>query len=402
MPKISMNDRAIAALRPQTRQTYFDTKTVGLALRIGARTKTWYFVYRNGGEPEWIGLGTYPAVGLAAARDLALDKRHGLDIDGVDPAAERRKVPDPEPVEAPPFTFAQFVPVFIAFQKGRIQEWKSDEQKIAKYLTPAWGPLPLNSIKRTHIHELLDSIVAKGLTVGVNRIQALISRIFTVALDRNLVDAHPVARLIKRFNEVPRDRVLTDDELRQLWTGLDAQRGTAADAMRLRILLGQRGKETAGLLWSELDLDDAIWTLPIRRTKTKKKTHSIGLPQTGLAIDLLRARYVARLAGEPRVFPGLKLQGKEHAGLGVIHGGAYTWKDVRRTMSTRLGDLGYLDAEIGCILNHVKAGITGKHYNLAEYVAFVRTMLTDWDRELTRILKNEPKSKSRVLRMRTR
>ena len=56
-----------------------------------------------------------------------------------------------------------------------------------------------------------------SMTVGVNRIQAVISRLFTVALDRSLVDAHPAARMIKRFQERPSDRVLTDIELRALW-----------------------------------------------------------------------------------------------------------------------------------------------------------------------------------------
>jgi integrase len=400
MPTLLMNDRAVAGLRSTQRTTYFDEKTTGLALRVGKRTRAWYFTYRAGGDTEWVKLGTYPALGLAEARDLVLEKRHGLDIKGIDPAVERRKAPEPEP--APAFTFGDFAKTFVEFQKGRIQEWRADEQKIERYLLPAWRTLPLASITRRHIHELLDSIVAKGLTVGVNRIQSLISRMFTVALDRHLVDAHPVARMIKRFGEVPRDRVLDEGELRQLWAGLDAQPGAASDAMRLRVLLGQRGKETALLRWAELDLDEALWTLPRRRTKTKKRTHFIGLPLQGLAIDLLNARRAALPADEPRVFPGLTLQGDEHRALGVIHGGTYTWKDVRRTMSTYLGDLGYDDPMIGRVLNHARAGVTSRHYNHAKYVAEIRAMLTAWDTELQRILRNEPKPKARILPMPSR
>ena len=65
----------------------------------------------------------------------------------------------------------------------------------------SWGSLPLREIKRPQIHEVLDTIAGKGLTIGVNRVQAVISRLFTVALDRSLIDAHPAARLIKRFTE---------------------------------------------------------------------------------------------------------------------------------------------------------------------------------------------------------
>ena len=289
----TLTDRFLAGVRPGSRPTkIFDAKVRGLTLRVGVRTKTWYFVYRNGGVSEWLKLGEYPSVGLAEARTLVRDRRHDIDVKGIDPAAERRRVPEPEPAPpVPAFTFADFVPAYVAFQRGRTKGWENEAQKIARHLLPSWGPLPLRSITRAHVHEMLDTVTGKGLTGGVNRVQALISRMFTVALDRQLVDAHPAARVIKRFTETPRDRVLSDDELRQLWTGLDAQPGEASDAMRLRLLLGQRGGETAGLAWSELDLEAAIWTLPRPRTKNSKP-HSVGLPPTALA--LLERRHAER------------------------------------------------------------------------------------------------------------
>src|SRR4029077_19576811 len=129
------------------------------------------------------------------------------------------------------YTFTDLAKLYLTFAKGRKKTWADDAQKIAKYLVPAWGPMPLRDITRAHVHELLDRLVAQGMTVGVNRVQAVISRLFTVALDRSLVDAHPAARMIKRFQERASDRVLTDAELRTLWLGLDAQPGPAADAL---------------------------------------------------------------------------------------------------------------------------------------------------------------------------
>jgi hypothetical protein len=76
---------------------------------------------------------------------------------------------------------------------------------------------------------LLDRLAAGGMTVGVNRLQALVSRMFTVALDRGYVDAHPAARMLKRFAEAPRERVLSDDKLRasgQVWIRAPAPRPT--------------------------------------------------------------------------------------------------------------------------------------------------------------------------------
>ena len=59
MPRIAMTDRAVAGWRTAG-QTYFDQTSVGLALRVGARTRTWFFVYRNGGPSEWVKPGPTP------------------------------------------------------------------------------------------------------------------------------------------------------------------------------------------------------------------------------------------------------------------------------------------------------------------------------------------------------
>lgn len=400
MPKLLMTDRAVAGLRPTTRTTYFDQKTTGLVLRVNQQTKAWYFVYRNGSQPEWLKLGTYPAVSLADARTAARDARHAIDVDGIDPAVERRQEP-PAPVAEPRvFTFADFVPVFVAFQKGRTKTWQDDEAKIARHILPAWQALPLRSITRTHVHELLDTVAGKGLTVGVNRIQAVISRLFTVALDRGLVDAHPAARVIKRFKEQPRDRVLSDDELRQLWLGLDEHPGAASDAIRLRLLLAQRGKETADMRWAEIDLETATWTLPRARTKTQQRAHVVALPPTALAILTRRRQLLPD--DEPRVFPDLLLTGVDHKALGGLHGGAYDWKDTRRTVATRLAELGFNETVIGRLLNHAKYSITSRHYNTHGYLDEIRQALTAWDAELARVLANTPRVRSRVLAMRRR
>ena len=121
-------DRFVAGIQSATRENYFDTKTRGLVLRVSPRAKVWYFTYRNGGPSQWLKLGEYPAVTLAEARTLALGQRHAVDVEGKDPAAERRAplpAPHPEPPRA--FTFADFVPAYVAFQRGRTKEWANEE-----------------------------------------------------------------------------------------------------------------------------------------------------------------------------------------------------------------------------------------------------------------------------------
>lgn len=403
MPVLLMTDRSVAGLRSTTRQTHFDQNVRGLALRVGAKTRTWYFTYRNGGPTEWLRLGDYPALGLAAARTAAKTARRQLDH-GTDPAVERRTPPPlPEPVPEPPraYTFGDFMPTFVQLQRQQnVRGWRSNQGQIERHLIPEWRDRPLDAIKRKDVQEMLDRVTAKGLTGGVNRLQALISRIFTLALDQGKVEAHPAARIIKRFADNPRDRVLSDDEIRALWAALEARPGPASDAIKLRLLLGQRGGETAYIQWSEVDLEAALWTIPRARTKNRKAAHPVPLPAT--ALRLLTARRKAAPANEPHVFAGLSLSGDEHRELGAIHHGTYEWKDLRRTVATRLADLGVEEALIGRVLNHAKYTITAKHYNKHAYVDEMRDALVRWDAELHRILTKKPKARSRVLSMRSR
>ncbi len=391
-----LTDKFVAGIRCENRENFFDAKTRGLVMRVSSKRRVWYFVYRRGGPTEWVKLGEYPSLSLADARTHALDHRHAIDVDGKDPAVERRQ-PPPKPAPKA-FSFADFVPTFIAFQRGKKKTWNADQQMIDRYLVDAWGALPLKAITRQHVHEVLDTVVGKGLTIGANRLQALISRVFTVALDRGLIDAHPSARLIKRFAEQPRTRVLSDTELRELWRGLDAQPGAASDAVRLRLLLGQRGAETAGMQWSEVDLEAARWSLPATRTKNRRP-HVVPLPPTALTV--LTRRRAGVPPDEPRVFPALRLASHEHSALSGIHGGAYTWKDLRRTVASRLAALGFDETTIGRVLNHARVSVTSKHYNQHLYLDEIGRALEAWDRELDAIVKNT-RPPQKVLRHRPR
>ncbi|HKW00069.1 MAG TPA: integrase arm-type DNA-binding domain-containing protein [Vicinamibacterales bacterium] len=388
---MALTDRFIASLHPAGRVVYFDTKTRGLALRgTPSGSKTWAFVYRIGGKPTWITLGAYPAVTLADARVLALNSRHSIDVQKRDPATELRAarqaakaVPQSDPAV---FTFADMAKVYEAFAKGKKKTWQDDIGKVKRHLMPAWGNLPLRHITRRHVHEVLDSLVAKGMTVGVNRVQAVISRLFTVALDRSLVEAHPAARMIKRFKERPSDRVLTDDELRALSKGLDACPGRAADALRLRLFLGQRGEEINGMRWSEIDLKAKTWDLPGARTKNSRP-HSVPLSPT--AVQILERRRAEIPKREPQVFPGLNAWASDYRALSEIASGAYEWKDLRRTLSTRLAALGFGEEVVGRALNHAKHTVTARHYIKHDYLAETRRALDAWDRELARIFAEE-------------
>lgn len=405
MPSKTLTDRFVAS--DAAPASYFDTTVKGLTLRVtAAGGKLWAFVYRVKGQgPQWLKLGSYPALTLAAARDKAKEYRRVVD-DKRDPIAEQRAAEAaaliPPPPVAPVLTVRTYAKTFVTFQKGKKKTWEKDEQAIAKHLLPAWGDLPLASITRKMVADRLTEIAATGITIGVNRVQTLICRFFVVAMSQGLVESNPAARHIKRFKETPRTRTLSEAEIRALHTALEYRPSAAADVVWLRLLLGQRGEETAGMLWRELDLTARTWLLDGVRTKNGQP-HLLWLPDQALAI-LTRRR--AESSGEGRVFPALKdvhCNTDEEKALYAVAATFpdFEWRDLRRTFSTGLGDLGFDDGVIDRLLNHKAATVGRKHYNHAKYLPEKQVALAAWDREIARILKNEPKT-SRVIAMAAR
>ena len=138
--------------------------------------------------------------------------------------------------------------------------------------------------------------------------------------------------------------------------------------------LGQRGGEVMGMRWEEVDLKAGLWHLPGARTKNGRP-HSVPLPSTALA--LLERRRDEVPADASAVFPGLTQWSDDHRALSAIHGGAYTWKDLRRTVSTRLAARGFSEEVIGRALNHARYTVTARHYIKHGYEAEVRHALEE-------------------------
>jgi integrase len=179
---------------------------------------------------------------------------------------------------------------------------------------------------------------------------------------------------------------------------LEAQPGDAADAVRLRLLTGQRGGEVHGMAWADVDLQAAVWTLPGRKAKNKRG-HRV--PLSAPAVALLKARQTRRAEDEARAFPGLYHQRDDLRELATIHAGAYRWHDLRRTVASRLAELGYSEELIGRLLNHAKRGVTATVYNQFAYEDEKRAALDAWARELDRIVTGKAKA-TKVLAHRPR
>jgi len=216
-------------------------------------------------------------------------------------------------------------------------------------------------------------------------------------MGEGLAESNPVIGTNNATEEVSRDHVINDAELAAIWRACrDDDYGRI---VRLLTLTGQRREEVAALAWSELDLAGGLWAIPKQRTKNSLPRD---VPLSATALDVLtsppRQDGRALLFGEGKG----RFQGwsKAKAALDrrIAQQGAEVrpWRlhDLRRTMATRLGDLGVLPHVVEAVLNHVsghKAGVAGI-YNRALYAAEKRQALDLWSEHVRSLIEGtEPR-----------
>ncbi|MEO5363711.1 MAG: site-specific integrase [Magnetococcus sp. DMHC-8] len=193
--------------------------------------------------------------------------------------------------------------------------------------------------------------------------------------------------------EQRRDRVLSEDEIRLFWHGLDKAGMSEGSRLALRLLLvtAQRKSEVVEAPWSEFDLSAGWWTIPIDRAKNKM-AHRVPLSTGALAL-LTRAK---ELSGEsPYLFPsprnanapvgGTSVDHALHRALSTLGLSDLIPHDLRRTAASLMTGMGISRLVVSKILNHVESGITAV-YDRHSYDREKRQALDAWDRQLAAIL----------------
>jgi Arm DNA-binding domain len=158
-------------------------------------------------------LGTYPDLSLAEAREKAIDMRRAV-AKGTNPVEEKRRQRE----QAMTRTFGALADRYLKEHARRFKKTaEADERALTVHILPKWGARPYHSIGRHDVIELCEGIVATGKPIQANRVQALISKMFSFAVDADLLPANPCLRLRKRASEEARRRVLSDTEIALFW-----------------------------------------------------------------------------------------------------------------------------------------------------------------------------------------
>lgn len=374
MPTL-LTDRSIRALKPQARQyEVADAKTPGLALRVQpSGTKAWAYRYRIGSAFRRISLGLFPEITLKRARDLAKDRVFEV-RKGRDPSREKRELR-----EAEPDTFASLVTRYIEqHAKPRKRTWKVDAHLLDSEIPKSWRQRSAGEITRRDLRELFEA-KAQTAPIQANRIRAILHKLFAFAVEREIVPYNPVTGTPKPGEVRQRDRVLSEDEIRTFWQATEKLDAPMRAFFRLRLVTAQRGGEVNTMRWSDLDLDNAVWTIPAARAKNGL-SHRVPLSSIALAI----------LAELPRTADDYVTSGargkrqQSHAakviGLDDFHG-----HDLRRTAASLMAGAGVPRLHVGKVLNHAERGVTAV-YDRHSYDPEKRAALDTWGRKLAAIL----------------
>lgn len=391
------------------RAEWADLRCSGLEFRVTPKgVRSWSFRFRDPSSRRTLraSIGPYPDISLSDARQKADDLRRQA-MSGVNPIEQRRQ----DRRDATTKTYKALADRYLnehAKRHKRPRSAEEDERNLRVHILPKWGKRDFRKLRRADVVELIESIVSDGKPTAANRVQALISKIFSFAMDADLLDANPAARLRKRGAEESGTRVLTDDELRAFWRKivLPPVSRRVGLALRLILLTGARANEVAGLRRDELlRLDEpatATWILPAERSKNKRE-HLIPLSPSAVAV--IRDALSLVDDADPLVFPSPtkesrsltrhalpvamarfcdELVGDDSASK-TMRADPPSPHDLRRTFGTRLSSLGIVREDRDACLNHTRTDV-GRHYDLYEREREKRAACSIWSNALENIL----------------
>ncbi|MCW6506968.1 site-specific integrase [Hyphomicrobiales bacterium BP6-180914] len=362
-----------------------------MRIRAGGK-RTWVAQYRLGTKQRRITLGTPETVDFDEAKKRARAALGKVAL-GTDPQSEKREARVQASV-----TLGVVADRYLA-TRAAVRLKPRTLLEVTRHLEKHWAPLrgvAVGSVKRSHVASRLAEIAVENGPFAANRARAALSALYGWAVGEGLSETNPVFGTHKPAEEKTRDRVLSDEELALVWQlvpGTDF-----VSIVRLLILTGQRREEVGGLLWHEVGA--SLWRIGKERTKNRLP-HEVPLSPAALSIigglphregrDLVFGIGQGGFSGYGK--PKAELDARILAALKQRHGtktklAPWRLHDIRRTVATRMADLGVLPHVIEAVLNHIsghRAGVAGV-YNRAAYAAEKRAALDLWGARVAKLV----------------
>jgi len=380
-------DTYLQSLKPRA-ERYEIAEASGLRIVVRpSGTKSFSGRYRrpkgkaDAGMSAQLVLGTYPIpVSLAEARKAWASARADLKK-GNDPGAAKIAARVSAKAAAT-HTVRYVTDEWLKKVGATLRSHANIKSRLERLILPVLGNRPISSLKPNgDIRKLHEKIAAENGPAQADKACAHLVTILNWQAKRSDDQQPPIIRGLWKKTDEARERMLTDDEIRAVWSAT-AEPAPYNSLVRFLMLTGARRSEATGLTWREIDDERAEWLLPARRNKS--------------GLDLIRPLSKAVLdvlAGCPRtgsyVFGGLSQMtdlGRPKARLDKASG-VTDWvvHDLRRVVHSLMGRARVpLDIRERC-LGHVIGGIR-KTYDRHEYLDEKREAYERLAAEIARIV----------------
>jgi integrase len=349
MPQRHLTDRFCGGAKPregEAQTDYFDTQVSGLALRVSQNGhRSWTLHYTLADKRKRLTFGAYPGLGLAVARTRADEIK-------ADVAAGH------QPRSISTDTLQAICDEYQRREGGKLRSAGWRKRVLERHVYPALGSRPIAEIRRSEIVRLLDRIEEGAGPAMADKTLGIIRKVMNWHATRSDDFRSPIVPGMTRGKASPRDRILTDDEIRAVWRTDGGMFGRLA---RFILLTAARRSEAAEMTWAEIE--GADWTLPAARNK--------------VGVDLVRPLSRGAQAGLPErngefVFSAngtmpIRAISIFKAAFDKASGtNGWTLHDLRRTARSLMSRAGVPSDHAERCLGHVIGGVRGV-YDRHEY-----------------------------------
>jgi integrase len=385
--RLKLNEQVIksAALPERGYVLLRDAELPGFALRVMASgARAFVLNYTANGVGRRMKIGRWPAWTAAAAREHAKELRRRIDL-GDDPLMEKQARRDA-------MTVSELAREYIERHASKKKSGKLFAAYIERDVLPAWGKWKAEDVRRRDVIQLVEK-KADSTPVAGCMLLSVVRAMFNWAIEKDLIEQNPAARVKPPAETRPRDRWLTEAEICQVWSRLDAARMAPESrrALKLILITAQRPGEVLSMEHAEVDRD--WWIISADKSKNGKQ-HTV--PLSSLALETIAECEPGRW-----LFPSPSTPGHVSVpGLGnavaenQAHFGIPRWTphDLRRTAATHMAKNDVPRFIIERVLNHSDGSI-GSIYDRHSYDREKRAALEKWERELRRIIGQPSKAK---------
>jgi integrase len=396
MPRLSAKSIAALLPPPKGRLELVDTEATGLRFRLSAKgAASWSLQVNVDGDKRRFTVGEYPAVGLSKAREEARRLRAEA-LSGHDPIRAKRDL------KAKASTALTTEAALVSYAALHLADLRSAEEREIQLRSAldAYLDRPIAALARSELQGAIDAKAGQGHPVAANRLRAALSHFAGWCWRRGHIPDDIGRATSKAMRERPRERVLSLGEVRIIQVHAEAMGAPWAAFLQLLLLTAQRRGDVAGMLWEEVDLPAALWSIPGLRSKNRK-AHAVHL--SAPALEILNALHVA--AGRPSRglvftttgktpvsgFNRVKLRldaaltiARIEAGHDAAEAALEHWRlhDFRTAFASHLADAGEAEGVVDRVLNHVasasSASAVARVYNRAELLPQRRAALDAW------------------------